>query len=365
MKYKFIHILRPNELKFLGPLVDIINSPTNGFNKEQHLFVTPHKQVYEALNKENNVVLDETNVHLINKYAPECDWIISHGLPRIKEALFTKRRFLKKIVWRTWGGGHQKFNYKKDSFLLSVIHRIADLGYSIYYNNVFGKGVIGVANSVDIIDLRNWMKETPLIPMPYIGSNQYPILKEVSSKKKEKSSVIKVLLGHQGTVAENHLSILNKLKQYDAKRIRIIIPLSYGIRSYIDHLIPQIENLHMSNVTILKDFMEFKDYAELLNSIDIAILDEPSSMALGNLSILLFFEKKIVLNREGILCKVLDMNNIPHLCTDELPDVSLEELERNVSYDGKDNDIVLHDYPYYVNQWKNVFSFLDEREANF
>lgn len=361
--YKYIHILRPNEIKFLRPLVDMVNNPENGFKREEHLFVTPHKQVYGELCKENNVVLDETKANLINKYAPECEWLISHDLPRIKEALFTKRRYLKKVVWRTWGGGHQKYNYKKDSFFISIIHRLADWGYGFYYNNVFGKGVIGVANSVDIIDLRTWMKDTPLIPMPYIGSNQYPILKEISSRKKENSPVLKVLLGHQGTVAENHLPILYNLKQYDAKRINIIIPLSYGTKSYIDQLIPEIENLHMPNVTILTDFMEFKDYAELLNSIDVAILDEPSSMALGNMSMLLFFEKKIVLNRDGILCKVLDMNKIPHLCTDELPDISLEELGRDIPYDGKNNDIVLHEYDYYVKQWKNLLENLDKMKG--
>ena len=357
--------MRPNELKFIGPLVEMINTPENGFKKEEHLFVTPHKQVYESLCKESNLILDETKGNLINKYASECDWIISHDLPGIKEALFTKRSYLKKIVWRTWGGGHQKYNYKEDSFLVSIIHRIADWGYKVYYNQIFGKGIIGVANSVDILDLRVWLKVTPLIPMPYIASSQYPILQEVSLNSKKQTSALKVLVGHQGTVSENHLKILKELKRFEHEKMEIIVPLSYGTQSYIDEIIPQIRGLEMPNVRILKDFLSFREYAELLNSVDVAILDEPSSMALGNLSILLFFAKKLVLNRNGILSKVLSLNHIPLMYTDELAHISFNEFSKSVIYDGRNNDIVLHEYDYYVNQWKIVFSFLDERDANF
>ena len=60
---------------------------------------------------------------------------------------------------------------------------------------------------------------------------------------------------------------------------------------------------------------------------------------------------------------MLDINKIPHLCTDELPNISLEELGRDIPYDGKNNDIVLHEYDYYVKQWKNLLENLDKMKG--
>lgn len=49
MNFEYVHIMWPNELKFLKPLVDMINNEDLGFNPNTHLFVTPHKAVHSAL----------------------------------------------------------------------------------------------------------------------------------------------------------------------------------------------------------------------------------------------------------------------------------------------------------------------------
>lgn len=347
----------PNEIKFLKPLVEMINNVELGFTSSEHLFITPHQEVYTVLSQYTNVILDESNDHLINKYAPRCEWLLSHDLPGILYTIRTKRKYLKKIVWRTWGGGHQKYDYKKDSFVKGVIHRLADWCYKKYYNSYFGKGVIGVANSVDIVDLRKWMPNVPLLPIPYIASSHYEILCEVS-RETVKNEKFKIMVGHQGTRAENHISIIEKLAKLDQTKFEIYVPLSYGTQTYIEEIIPIIKEMNLPNMHIITDFMPYLEYAKFLHQMDLAILDEPSSMALGNISILLFFGNRIMLNGQGILREVFDMNNLPYYTTDQIDTTILEMLKTPSVYDGKQNDLVLHEYDYYVNQWRNLLYFL-------
>lgn len=359
-EYQYIHIMWPNETKFLKPLVEMLNNEELGFSLDQHLFITPHKDVYLVLSQYPNVILDESNSHLINKYASKCEWLISHDLPNIMYTIRTQRRFLKKIVWRTWGGGHQRYDYKNDSFVWGIIHRLADWCYKKYYNLYFGKGVVGVANSVDIIDLQKWLSNTPLLPIPYIASSHYDTLCDIS-KETVKNERFNIMVGHQGTRAESHIEIIKKLSKFDQFQLDIYVPLSYGTQSYIDEIIPIIKRMQLPNLHIITDFMEYSEYARFLHQMDLAILDEPSSMALGNISILLFFGNRIMLNRNGILREVFDLNNIPYYCTDQLDTISLADLFKSLNYDGTQNDLVLHEYSYYVDQWREVLSFLEKK----
>lgn len=356
---RYIHILWPNELKFLKPLVEMINNPSLGFDSNDHLFVTPHRDVKNALYSFSNVIFDDSGVNLINKYADECVWLFSHDLTGIRQTLQIKRKYLKKIVWRTWGGSHQRYNYSKGFFFERLAHFIEDWLYKKYYNLYFGKGIIGIANSVDEIDLRKWLPSTVLIPLPYIGSNQYDNLVKVKQEKVQTNIKPRIMVGHQGTEAEHHIDIISKLLKYDASEFDIYVPLSYGTETYMNNLERELSEMKVPNLVIVKKFFKYEDYCRFLNSMDLIILDEVSSMALGNLSIILFLQKKIMLNKQGILREVFDKYSIPYLTSDILPSANIKSLFEPILYDGTNNDMVLHEYTYYVEQWHAAISFLE------
>lgn len=44
--YKYIHLMYGHDTKFSKLLLDFISNPENGFEIDQHLFVTPYKKCF-------------------------------------------------------------------------------------------------------------------------------------------------------------------------------------------------------------------------------------------------------------------------------------------------------------------------------
>lgn len=359
---KYIHILSANELKFQGPLVQFFNDPENGFSPSDHVFITPHRSVYDSLCSFSNVVLDTSCDHLINKYADSCDWIIHQGVINKKGMLLTKRRYLKKTVFRTWGGSHQRYHRERFQLLINFYHSFLDCLYFLYNNLTLGHcAAIGIANLVDELDLRKWLKKTPLFILP-LGSGYSSIIMDVKSVPVHHGKTINVLVGHQGTQSENHLSIINELRRFEKEDISIYVPLSYGSQQYIDDLVREIDHLGFVNVNVVNSFMPLEEYIQFLNTMDVAILDCPSSMALGNISILLTLGKKLFLNKNGIIKETFDYLGIPCYTTDMLQTMSFSDFSASIVYpEGVGKELMVHDQEYSKEKWQDLFRYLDGR----
>ena len=50
-KAKYVHIIWHPDLKFIPKLIKMINEKKEYFNEKDHLFITPHKRVYDELSK--------------------------------------------------------------------------------------------------------------------------------------------------------------------------------------------------------------------------------------------------------------------------------------------------------------------------
>ena len=154
-KTKYIHLIWHNELKFNARLVEMVNDLANGFCSREHLFVTPHKQVYEALKNYENVILDaefgiKKSAAYVNRYATQCDWLFVHFMCSPKAFLKIKRAYLHKIVHRTWGGdlGYDLTSSKGvKRFKKFVVNKL----YAWRMKHI---RLIGIANSVDILNVK-------------------------------------------------------------------------------------------------------------------------------------------------------------------------------------------------------------------
>lgn len=332
---KCIHILSANEIKFQKPLFLLINNEEYGFNPSQHYFITPHISVYEELIKNHkNIILDNSGDHLINKYAPKCDLLIVQGIPNRLDLLRVKSSYYRKLVIRTWGGGRQVYNHS-GSIYSKIKTRILDYFYYLYVNLTIGRCcALGIANYVDVLDIRKWIKRVKLYELPLTSGEDYRIIERIKhSDSKEDISTLNILLGHQGEPSENHIKWLNVLlDRFGNEDIHIYIPLSYGNQLYIDTIMPKLQEYKSTKITIITDFMPLDKYLSFLNTIDVAILDEVSSMALGNIAYLLSLDKKIVLNANGIINDTFELLNIPCYLTKDLYNISLSQLKSEIRY---------------------------------
>ena len=84
-KYKYVHVFWHQSLIFDLKIVEMIYHPNNSFAPDDHLFVTPYEDVYNAIvnmeyvNKEH-VLLVKNSLNLINKLENLGDWFILHSL---------------------------------------------------------------------------------------------------------------------------------------------------------------------------------------------------------------------------------------------------------------------------------------------
>ena len=163
VKAKYIHILLQNETKFSIPLINNVNTRSDVFNKEEHIFVSKGKKIRDAAKDIPNVIYDETASNLVNKYAEQCDWIIMHGHLPVREGIKIKNKYLGKIIWRFWGG-NIGYKLQKGNVAKNLVKRVLN---SIYLGKVSRFAAFGIANKVDEIVIRKTFKDISVIDMTY------------------------------------------------------------------------------------------------------------------------------------------------------------------------------------------------------
>ena len=368
-KYKYIHLFWFNELKFSGSIVRMINNIDNGFNLDDHLFVTFFEEVYSELNNYPNVLLVEKQpeADVLKTFEPWCDRLFSHGLTESKfQSLMIRRKIIQKVIWRTWGGGRQKSRWSFVHPISIIKTKIGDIAYFLYMKSVFGRScAVGIANIVDRIDIGQWgwISQEKLFLLSYPIEGLDEIVREIESKGLiHRDNMKRIIVGHQANRGENHLEIVKKLLRYRDPSLRIYIPLSYGNLDYMRELKEQLNELNDSRIVIIDQFLPIKEYIELLASVDIAIIDEISSMALGNLTYLIYFKKKIFLNSKGVLKRAFDKEKLPYLTTDKLSGMSYSEFLMPVDYSTDFvSDMSLKTYQRSVQTWKDMIAWLDKK----
>lgn len=327
MKYKYIHIFCVEESNYSKRIITFINNYPDDFNSSAHFFVTPYKTVIEALPDNDNILYyregNGVTASLVNSYCEKADWIFLHGLPAPKEIINIKNKYLKKIIWRTWGHDIYDPHSVKIDGIRAAIKKLL---YIYVDKKISNFKAIGVSNIVDRISVSQILrKEVAIKIVPY------PSNLNILNYVVQEHEGINILLGHSGYPNDNHIGLLTKLEKYRNEDIHIYTILSYGDKEYIGEVEKYVKTNWSDKTTIIKNMLPYEEYVKFLSKIDIAIMDGMKSYALGNLFLLINMKKKIVLNSKGILAKAFDEIKIPYLTTDDLgkysPDILFEPFE--------------------------------------
>lgn len=354
-KYRYAHLFFVDELKFSTRLIEMIQNPENGFKPEEYIFATPHEAVYNALSGICNIELyDKKQVSsMINAYAQKAEWVFLHSVPPLYKRIFIKPKYLKQILWRTWG--HDASNdFREGEFIKNLIKGFC---YFIWKNQVRHFRAVGIANTVDRIDIRNHFGDVSMFRMPYTSAITHDIGVDETNINEKKW--INVLVGHSGFARDNHIEIINELNAIDSMRIKMFLVLSYGEAEYIKKVCDYVESKNMKNVVIIKEFMPYEKYIELVANMDVGILDADISYALGNIEWLLYFKKKIFLNRNGVIKKAFDYDQIPYACTDEISKMSYNDFIVPINYVNAKTEILPQSYEKNIDNWKTILNSLE------
>ncbi len=359
-KFKYIHVLWHNDLKFYPELIKMFYEVENGFNYNDHLFVTPHMPIYETLRSYGNIKYIKGNIRTINELLTKCQWMFFHSMPEPRIACKIKLKYQKKIIWRTWG--HDVCSYKmvKGEFFKNVGKM---LFHELWKLEVKRFRAVGVANDIDVMDIHDKFGNVPTVILGY-ASQAYSIVNTIltDSNCNNTDNSCNVLIGHSGNPENNHIEILKKLERFKAFPIKVFLILSYGNKEHIEKVKTYVKSNWIEKAIIIEDFLDYENYVKLLKNIDVAIFSSNRSYALGCISILLSLKKKLFLNSQGIIHRAFENKGVKHECIDSISSMSFQEFSSSLVINEKAAQaFCVQSYSYYVEEWRSFLLLLEEQ----
>lgn len=356
-RVKYIHIFNFGSFYFDSMVINMINDSSTGFVSIEHLFVIRDADEFEKLQHYDNVILDDKKKGIIQKYCSIADWVILHGLQSINELNTIRKKHLSKIIWRSWGSD-TGYLYQEGELLKNLIKYLLN---SIKHQKVKQICAIGAGNLIDKLDIVERYGNVLTFDMPYI-SNEFEILSEVEKQEHQKRDYLNILVGHSGYPNDNHMVMIDMLKKYSDKKVIFNFVLSYGNPAYMEQVRKYARATLGEKAFFLDMSLDYKSYTEFICNMDVAILDGRKSYALGTIAMLVFFKKKILVNRKSIIRRAFEQERVPYHCTDELESMKFEELSSPAYYQGDvGKDLSILSYHVSCAKWEKLFAYLDNR----
>lgn len=326
-KAKFLHIIWHPDLKFIPGLAKMINEEPEYFNARDHLFVTPHRKVYEQLVNNYEIYLEGTEQeNLINRFGEYADWIFVHSINCSRVVLLrTKTKYAKKVIWRTWGHDIRP-NIIPDSHV-SFRHIVKYFMYGLYKFKVRQFKAIGIANDVDAVNVNKAFGDVSTVILSYSYNQNLDKLLEIEKQERIRGKPIRVLIGHSRSPLDCHIDVLKRLLPYSKENIQICLILSYGgPKEYGEEVIQYAVEHYGNKVEIIEEFMDKEQYISYLSTIDVAVFPQIYSTALGNLTWLLHFDIPVFVSEESQFAESFRRNGCKYCSINSIGKVSFDDF---------------------------------------
>lgn len=362
-KVKYLHIIWHPDLKFIPKLIQMINEQNGYFNVEEHLFITPHKRVYDALCDKYEIHLcGKEQSNLINQYGKYGEWIFVHAINcNIIRVAFTKNKYAKKVIWRTWGHDIRPLSYY-DGWKRIV----AGIFWPLYKSKVRKFHSIAVANDIDVINAETVFGKMNNCVLNYsYDPIKDKLLQQYENKPDEiKSKNTRILIGHSASVWDCHIDMMKKLMKYKDENITICLVLSYaGSKDYVEKVRKFAKDNFKNKVEIIDKFMVYEEYIEYLSNIDIAIFAQKHSTALSNVSWLLHFGKTIYFREDSDFGNSFKRSKCEFCKIEEIENMTFEQFsKRKNSSELMSKYGVISTSEDCCRNWKNTLDKLCEEE---
>lgn len=361
---RFLHIVERNGGgSFLTNLTKIFAAYPEECRIGEHIFVTSDRTFYEKHEEACRVFLFEgmEEVDMINRFGKQAAYIFVHGFfVSWRRVLQIRSSLVPKIIWRTWGADLKTPDYYHAKGLRSLYLRLT---YRAFARRVRRFHMIGVANLVDELKLEKMFGSgLRTYKIPYTDTTRSNALYENYVNRPKTDTRLRVMVGHSGYPDDHHMELLESLKGFRNENMVISLIMSYGDKAYIEKIRAYVTQQFGENspqIEWISEKMPYADYLAYLQTMDVVLFDMVNSAALGNLAPLVYFNKKIYLNRAGDMAAAFDAAGLLHGCCDEIasqtfaafsaPLVSTEENKRKLFSFRKE---------YSREQWKTLLDAL-------
>ena len=215
---------------------------------------------------------------------------------------------------------------------------------------------IGIANLIDKLYILDNIGNVPMVRLSYGAKETDTLLNGIKSLSKtdEKRGPVNILVGHAGTPGDNHLELLRRLEQYSQEKMCLNLVLSYGEQIYIQKVARMAKQLFGTKCRIIYKSMPYIDYVNFLSDMDIVILDDTHSSALGNLSWLVALEKTIYINKNSLYKRAMELEGLPFKLTESIGKIPFNSFIEKSIYKkpGIESALAPVSYSTCVNEWR-------------
>jgi dTDP-N-acetylfucosamine:lipid II N-acetylfucosaminyltransferase len=280
------------------------------FDINEHTFLILDKQEnipIELSDRSNTIVIDINKGKQFNtilSYMMKSDLIILHSLClSIYQQLFLLFNpfILQKTVWVAWGMDLYQWKREDNG---NVLYKGRNLISFIFRKRM--NYFVGIFPP-DIDYFKNTFKSrAKTFYASYVGGLYNPLYEKdlnlISlAEKRVNNDCINIQIGHSCSLILNHRQVLEALRKFKSENIKIYIPLSYGDMEYGNQVEEYAKTLFGDKVVCIRDMMAEEEYMDFLSTIDIAIFNTTRQIGLGNITPLLYMEKKIFMPAGSIM----------------------------------------------------------------
>ena len=262
---------------------------------------------------------------------------------------------LDKIAWIAWGGDLYENSVSSASGLIKQI-----IDYS-FKKKI--KTFIGIFEpDIDVFRQKYGCRAdsyfAPYVTVDYkrhlLFSKDYP--KQTIRQKYEQDVPINIMIGHQGNPILHHIEVLNALYRFKDENIHIFLPLNYGDAENIKNVTQHALRCFGDKATVISEKMDINEYYQFLREMDIAVFHTNRQIGLGNIFPLIYLQKKIYLDSNGVMYKYFLSKGITICDSNVLKDIPFSDLISDINTDNS---------PTFVRKYHNIDDSIDRWEKAF
>lgn len=140
-----------------------------------------------------------------------------------------------------------------------------------------------------------------------------------------------ILLGNSASYTNNHIDVLDILKNIELGDRRLIIPLSYGNAMYAEFVKTYTSLSKIKNATCLMAFLPLHEYNKIVLGCEIVIMNHYRQQGLGNIVTALTIGAAIYLNERSTIFNYLVNNGIVVFTMDSLSELKTLTLDQKIA----------------------------------
>lgn len=351
---RFVHFMPVDSPIFNSEFIKLISEiPNIG----EHIFVIGGKGTLKCLEgtSYNNVRYEpRQRLAAVRRYGREADVIVLHSLAlRTSEVSRMGSKLARKIVWCIWG--HDLYAPREPKSLYSRLRRwLADRRIREF------RAIVAGFKYDEVLIRKLFGTRIPVYNALYASGYFQNDVDRIVQNHTRTDSRLNIQVGHSGYQFLQHEKQLDRLAAYKEKQIVITLIFSYGEKEYIDRVTQYaIDIFGEDKVRIIREFLGWEEYIDLLCDVDIAVFDYERQAAFGNLILLSSLGKKLYLSPTGIMSQAFRAEGIDTFVCSEIGSISFETFSKKSETAGTHPYIEsLLDKEKIKHQWEQLFRTL-------